>query len=85
MYFALLCCPLLMTNILHLPSGPIVSRIEYHKVVKFFQSEIHIVFPFPFPMFLHSAISSSRLVGTTFTQRFYTTTIWYWPCLHMIE
>ena len=40
MYFALLCCPLLMTNVLHLPSRPIVSRSECHNVVKFFQPEI---------------------------------------------
>ena len=39
MYFALLCCPLLMTNVLHLPSGPIVFRSESHNVVKFFQPE----------------------------------------------
>ena len=40
MYFALLCCLLRMSNILHILSGPIVSRSESHNVVKFIQPEI---------------------------------------------
>ena len=41
MYFALLICPLLRTNVLHLPSRLIVSWSEYHNVVTFFQTESH--------------------------------------------
>ena len=63
MYFALLCCPLLMTNVLHLPSGPIVSQTECHNVVKFFQPKIHGCFSVSFPsvsQVCHFVISSHR-------------------------
>ena len=55
-----------MTNVLHLPSRPIVSRSECHNVVKFFQPESRGYFSVFFlrvpPL---SPISSSPRVGTT--------------------
>ena len=65
MYFALLCCPLRMTKVLHLPSGSIVFQSESHNVVKFIQLEICGCFPFPFFLFLYVAILSSSLLGIT--------------------
>ena len=47
MYFALLCCPMRMTNVLHLPSCPIVFQSESHNVFKFIPPEICGGFPFP--------------------------------------
>ena len=63
MYFAFLCCPLLITNVLHLPSAPIVSPTECHNVVKLFQPEIHGCFSVSFPgvpPLCHFIISSRR-------------------------
>ena len=68
MYFALLCCPLLMTNVLHFPSGLIVSQTECHNVVNFSNRKFAVSFPFSFKVFLHSAISLSPLIGTTLPQ-----------------
>ena len=64
MYFALLCCSLRMSNILHLRSGPIVSQSESHNVVKFIQPEICGGFSISF-LCVYSVILSSSLVGTT--------------------
>ena len=64
MYFALLCCPLLMINALHLSSGPIVFWSECHNIVKFFRLESRVAFPFFIHMFRHSAISPSAHVRT---------------------